>query len=32
MKPTLAPGVSAVNRIVVDKAKTIGFMGEEGRV
>jgi hypothetical protein len=32
MKPTLAPGVSAVNRFVVDKAKTIGFMGEEGRV
>src|SRR6516165_1655323 len=32
MKPSLAPGVSVVNRIVVDKAKTIGFMGEEGRV
>src|ERR1700674_4277713 len=32
MKPSLAPGVCAVNRIVVDKAKTIGFMGEEGRV
>jgi fluoroacetyl-CoA thioesterase len=32
MKSTLVPGVSTVNRIVVDKAKTIGFMGEEGRV
>jgi fluoroacetyl-CoA thioesterase len=32
MKPSLASGVSAVNRFVVDKAKTIGFMGEEGRV
>ena len=32
MKSSLVPGVSAVNRIVVDKAKTIGFMGEDGRV
>jgi fluoroacetyl-CoA thioesterase len=32
MKSSLLPGVRAVNRIVVDKAKTIGFMGEEGRV
>jgi fluoroacetyl-CoA thioesterase len=32
MKSSLVPGVRAVNRIVVDKAKTIGFMGEEGRV
>ncbi len=32
MKSTLVPGVSTVNRIVVDTAKTIGFMGEEGRV
>jgi fluoroacetyl-CoA thioesterase len=32
MKPSLAPGVCAVNCIVIDKAKTIGFMGEEGRV
>jgi fluoroacetyl-CoA thioesterase len=32
MKSSLVPGVSAVNRILVDKAKTIGFMGEEGRV
>jgi fluoroacetyl-CoA thioesterase len=32
MKPSLAPGISAVNRFVVEKAKTIGFMGEEGRV
>jgi predicted thioesterase len=32
MKASLVPGVSAVNGILVDKAKTIGFMGEEGRV
>jgi fluoroacetyl-CoA thioesterase len=32
MKSSLVPGVSTVNRIAVDKAKTIGFMGEEGRV
>jgi fluoroacetyl-CoA thioesterase len=32
MKSTLVPGVTAVARLVVDKAKTIGFMGEEGRV
>jgi predicted thioesterase len=32
MKPSLQPGVSLTRRIVVDKAKTIGFMGEEGRV
>jgi len=32
MKSTLVPGVSTVNRNVVDKAKTIGFMGEDGRV
>jgi fluoroacetyl-CoA thioesterase len=32
MKPSLAPGVRAVHRIVVDRAKTIGFMGDEGRV
>ena len=32
MKSSLMPGVTAVNRVAVDKAKTIGFMGEEGRV
>jgi fluoroacetyl-CoA thioesterase len=32
MKPSLMPGVCATNRIAVDKARTIGFMGEEGRV
>jgi fluoroacetyl-CoA thioesterase len=32
MKPSLVAGVSRVNRIVVDNARTIGFMGEEGRV
>jgi fluoroacetyl-CoA thioesterase len=32
MKPSLQPGTSRVNRIAIDKGKTIGFMGEEGRV
>jgi fluoroacetyl-CoA thioesterase len=32
MKPSLAPGLRAIHHIVVDRAKTIGFMGEEGRV
>jgi fluoroacetyl-CoA thioesterase len=32
MKSSLVPGVSMVNHILIDKAKTIGFMGEEGRV
>jgi predicted thioesterase len=32
VKSSLVPGLSAVNRVVVDKTKTIGFMGEEGRV
>ncbi len=32
MKASLQPGVSRVNRITVDPGRTIGFMGEEGRV
>lgn len=32
MKASLQPGVSRVNRIAVDRQRTIGFMGEEGRV
>jgi predicted thioesterase len=32
MKATLRPGVSRVNRITVDRDRSIGFMGEEGRV
>jgi len=32
MKDSLRPGVSRVNRIVIDRDRTIGFMGEEGRV
>ena len=32
MKPTLQPGVSFTRRVVVDRARTIGFMGEDGRV
>ena len=32
MQATLKPGISRVNRIVVDVERTIGFMGEEGRV
>jgi predicted thioesterase len=31
MKPSLRPGVSRVNRLVVDRERTIGFMGEEAR-
>jgi fluoroacetyl-CoA thioesterase len=32
MKASLRPGVTRVNRIEVDRDRTIGFMGEEGRV
>lgn len=32
MKESLRPGVSRVSRIEVDRDRTIGFMGEEGRV
>jgi predicted thioesterase len=32
MKPTLQPGVSRVSRIVIDRDRTISFMGEEARV
>jgi len=32
MKASLQPGASRASRIAIDKAKTIGFMGEEGRV
>lgn len=32
MKESLRPGVSRVSRIKVDRDRTIGFMGEEGRV
>jgi len=32
MKDSLRPGVSKTARIEVDKPRTIGFMGEEGRV
>jgi fluoroacetyl-CoA thioesterase len=32
MKPSLQPGATRTSRIAIDKAKTIGFMGEEGRV
>jgi fluoroacetyl-CoA thioesterase len=32
MKATLRPGISRINRIVVDRDRSIGFMGEEGRV
>src|SRR5215207_679936 len=31
MKASLRPGVSRERRIVVDRARTIGFMGEEAR-
>lgn len=32
MKDSLRPGVTRVARIDVDRGRTIGFMGEEGRV
>ncbi len=32
MKPSLASGIESTRRITVDTARTIGFMGEEGRV
>lgn len=32
MKEGLRSGVSRTNKIVVDRARSIGFMGEEGRV
>ena len=32
MKDTLRPGVSRLNRVEIDRERTIGFMGEEGRV
>ena len=32
MKPSLQPGISKTRRLVVDRERTISFMGEEGRV
>jgi fluoroacetyl-CoA thioesterase len=32
MKQGLRPGVSKVKRLIVDRDRTTGFMGEEGRV
>ncbi len=32
MKDTLRPGVTRVERITIDRDRTIGFMGEAGRV
>src|ERR1700674_466451 len=32
MKESLRPGISKVRRLVVDRSRTISFMGEEGRV
>ena len=32
MKQSLRPGISKVKRIVVDRDRTISFMGEDGRV
>jgi len=32
MKETLRPGATKIKRLAVDKDRTIGFMGEEGRV
>jgi fluoroacetyl-CoA thioesterase len=32
MKESLRPGVSRTSRTVIDRDRTIGFMGDEGRV
>ena len=32
MKASLQPGVSLTRRIAIDRARTIGFMGEDARV
>jgi predicted thioesterase len=32
MKPSLQPGLTLTRRITVDRPRTIGFMGDEGRV
>jgi fluoroacetyl-CoA thioesterase len=32
MKESLRPGVSRISRIEINRDRTIGFMGEEGRV
>jgi fluoroacetyl-CoA thioesterase len=32
MKQSLRPGISKVSRVVVDRDRTISFMGEKGRV
>ena len=32
MKESLRPGVMRISRIKIDRDRTIGFMGEEGRV
>ena len=32
MKDSLRPGVTRVERITVDRDRTIGFMGEDARV
>jgi fluoroacetyl-CoA thioesterase len=31
MKPSLRPGVSRINRIAINRERTIGFMGEDAR-
>lgn len=32
MKPSLQPGVALTKSVVIDRARTIGFMGEDARV
>jgi fluoroacetyl-CoA thioesterase len=32
MKDSLKPGISKVRRIIVDRDRTVAFMGEQGRV
>src|SRR5262245_64012765 len=31
MKPSLRPGITRVNRILIGRERTIGFMGDEAR-
>lgn len=32
MKASLVPGITHVHRVTIDRGRTIGFMGDEGRV
>jgi fluoroacetyl-CoA thioesterase len=32
MKPSLQPGIAMTRRVIVDRPRTVGFMGEDARV